>query len=280
MIWGYSIMSDYGIRLDYTGPKGHIALVTLDRPDKRNAFDETMWAALESVATGLKERLPRAVVVTGAGDKAFSAGFDVSPENPQVARLITALNEKKRKPIEELILRIRGAVDGLVMLPVPIIAAVNGLAYGGGAELAVRCDVRVMDPDAVISFSEVRLGLMPDWGGGVALARLVGRSRAAELILTGKKVGAHEAFSIGLVNRVSEKGSALRLALEIAGAISGNGPKAVRHALSVIRTTPDMPVDEALDFESERAIDLIETGECVEGIGAFLGKREPEFGDG
>ena len=273
-------MSGYGIRVEYIGPKGHIALVTLDRPEKRNAFDEVMWAAIESAAATLRGRLPRAVVVTGAGDKAFSAGFDVSPDNPQVTRLITALNEKNRKPVEELIGRIRVAVDRFVMLPVPVIAAVNGLAYGGGAELAVRCDMRVMDPGAVISFSEVRLGLMPDWGGGVALARLVGTARAAELILTGKKVGAHEAFSIGLINRVSEKGTAAHLAIEIAGAIAKNGPKAVRHALSVIRKSPDMPIDEALAFESKRAVDLIETGECVEGIGAFLGKREPEFGDG
>ncbi len=239
-----------------------------------------MWTSLEEAVEKLKERLPRAVVVTGGGDKAFSAGFDVSPENPQVARLITALGEKERKPIEELIFRIRHGVDGLVMLPVPIIAAVNGLAFGGGAELSVRCDMRVMDPDAVISFSEVRLGLMPDWGGGVALARLVGRARAAELILTGKKVGAQEAFAIGLVNRVSEKGDAVHLALEIAGAIAKNGPRAVREALAVIRKTPDMPLAEALDYESERAVALIEGGECVEGIAAFLGKREPEFGDG
>ncbi len=273
-------MSDYGVRVEYAGPNGHIALVTLDRPDKRNAFDETMWASLEEAVGKLKERLPRVVVVTGAGERAFCAGFDVSPDNPQVARLITALNEKNKKPVEELIGCVRRGVDGLVSLPVPVIAAVNGLAYGGGAELAVRCDMRVMDPDAVISFSEVRLGLMPDWGGGVALARLVGGARAAELILTGKKVGAQEAFTIGLVNRVSEKGRAAHLALEIAGAIAKNGPRAVREALSVIRRTPDMPMAEALDYESERAVTLIESGECVEGIAAFLGKREPEFGDG
>jgi enoyl-CoA hydratase/carnithine racemase len=273
-------MSDYGVRVEYRDPKGHIALVTLDRPEKRNAFDEAMWVSITEAADKLKERLPRVIVVTGAGDRAFCAGFDVSPDNPQVARLITALHEKKRKPVEELIGCIRQGVDGLMSLPVPIIAAVNGLAYGGGAELAVRCDMRVMDPDAVISFSEVRLGLMPDWGGGVALARLVGRARAAELILTGKKVGAQEAFTIGLVNRVSEKRRALDLALEIAGVIALNGPRAVREALAVIRQTPDTPMAEALDFESERAICLIECGECVEGIGAFLGKREPEFKDG
>ncbi len=273
-------MSDYGVRLDYVGTGGRVALVTLDRPEKRNAFDEAMWTSLEETTERLRKKLPRAVVVTGAGDRAFSAGFDVSPENAQVTRLITALGEKDTKPIEELIRLIRGATDRLVTVPVPVIAAINGLAYGGGAELAVRCDLRVMDPGAVISFSEVRLGLMPDWGGGVALARLVGRARAVELILTGKKVGAQEAFTIGLVNRISEEGGAVGLALGIAGEIAKNGPRAVRAALSVIRETPDMPTAKALDYESERAVALIECGECVEGIGAFLGKREPEFGDG
>jgi enoyl-CoA hydratase/carnithine racemase len=272
-------MPDYGVRIEYTGTKGRVAVLTLDRPEKRNAFDETMWESLARAVGELGEKTPRAVVVTGAGERAFSAGFDVSPDNPQVARLITALNEKDRKPIEELIARIRGGVDSLTALPVPIIAAVNGLAYGGGAELAVRCDMRVMDPGAVISFSEVRLGLMPDWGGGVALARLVGPSRAAEMILTGKRVAAPEALAVGLVNRVSEKGRALDEAMEIAEAIAKNGPRAVREALSVVRKTPDMPYPRALDFESERAVALIESGECVEGIGAFLGKREPEFKD-
>ena len=273
-------MSDYGVRLGYADPTERVAIVTLDRPGKRNAFDEAMWSSLEEAVEKLKTKLPRVVVVTGAGDRAFCAGFDVSPENPQVARLITALNEKNRKPVEELIGCIRGGVDALVALPIPIIAALNGLAYGGGAELAVRCDIRVMDPDAVISFSEVRLGLMPDWGGGVALTRLVGTARAAELVLTGKKVGAQEAFAIGLVNRISGKDRALGEAIDIAGSIAKNGPRAVRHALSVIRRTPDMALAEALDFESEQAISLIESGECVEGIGAFLGKREPEFKDG
>ena len=273
-------MSDYGVRLGYADATERVVIVTLDRPGKRNAFDETMWSSLEEAVEKLKTKLPRVVVVTGAGDRAFCAGFDVSPENPQVARLITALNEKNRKPVEELIGCIRQGVDGLMSLPVPIIAALNGLAYGGGAELAVRCDIRVMDPDAVISFSEVRLGLMPDWGGGVALTRLVGTARAAELVLTGKKVGAQEAFAIGLVNSISGKDRALGEAIDIAGSIAKNGPRAVRHALSVIRRTPDMPLAEALDYESERAVSLIESGECIEGIGAFLGKREPEFKDG
>lgn len=271
-------MSDYGVRVEYLKPKDHIAVIRLDRASKKNAFDESMWRGLDDAVGRLTKKLPRVIVVTGAGES-FSAGFDVSPTNPQVSRLVTALNDKDRRPIEELIHGIRGGVDRLMALPVPIIAAVNGIAYGGGAELAVRCDMRFMDPDAVISFSEVRLGLMPDWGGGVALTRLVGPSRAAELILTGRKVLADEAFAIGLINAVSERNESLAESLATAEMIAKNGPRAVREALRVIRETPDVALKEALQFESERAICLIECGECVEGIGAFLGKREPEFKD-
>ena len=125
----------------------------------------------------------------------FSAGFDVNPANPQITILAEAVKKRSRTAVEEVVRYIRETVDRLVALPVPIIAAINGLAFGGGAELAVRCDMRVMDPGAVICFSEVRLGLMPDWGGGVALSRLLGRSLAADLILTARRVGADEALA-------------------------------------------------------------------------------------
>lgn len=268
-----TIMPDYGIRLER---RGHIALVTLNRPEKLNTFDERMWTELERVTAELASELPRAAVITGAG-RAFSAGFDVNPENPQVAELAGALEEGERAPAEKLVRRVREAVDKLVFLPVPIIAALNGIAYGGGAELATRCDIRIADPDALISFSEVRLGLMPDWGGGVALTRLLGTAKAAELILTARKVTAVEALYMGLVNKISEPGSALEESIELAELIGKNGPRAVRMALEVIRKTPDLTLEDALELETKRASDLIATGECVHGIAAFLQKKDPEF---
>ncbi len=269
-------MESYGVRCERTGS---VAVLTLDRPERRNAMNEVMWDSLEQEIRGLEERPPRALIVTGAGHEAFCAGFDVNPDNPQIKRQIEAIDKKERGVCEDLIRRVRDTVTRLGSLPVPVIAAVNGLAYGGGAELAVRCDIRVADPGAVICFSEVRLGLMPDWGGGVALARLIGQSRAADLILTARKVKSGEAQSLGLVNRVSAPGRAREEALELAGAIAGNGPRAVRYALEVIRRTPGMPLAEALDLEAERAVSLILSGECVHGIGAFLAKQEPRFPD-
>ncbi|MCP4694836.1 MAG: enoyl-CoA hydratase/isomerase family protein [Desulfobacterales bacterium] len=227
----------------------------------------------------MKKKTPRAIVVTGSGDKAFSAGFDVNIDNPQVSGLIEAVQEGRREPIEKLIGRIRGAVDGLASLPAPIIAAINGDAHGGGAELAARCDLRVMEPDAAICFSEVRLGLMPDWGGAPALTRLVGPARAADMILTARKVGAEEALSLGLINRISAPGRALNESIELAGAIAENGPRAVRTALEVIRSTGKQSLEEALAFEAEKAVELIASGECYHGISALLSKQKPEFPD-
>lgn len=268
-------MQNYNILLER---KGSVAIVTFNRPQRRNAFDEHMCAELEKAVLQLRSHSPRAVVVTGAG-KNFCAGFDVNPDNPQVSRLIGAVERRERAPVEALICRLQEMAEGLVSLPVPVIAAVNGDAYGGGAELASRCDFRVMDPNAVFCFSEARLGLMPDWGGGPGLTRLIGASRAADMILTGRKVGAEEALRIGLVNRVSQPGMALEEATALAETIAQNGPRAVRHALAVIRRSAELPMKAALDLEREQAVSLIVSGECVHGITAFLSKQKPVFPD-
>jgi enoyl-CoA hydratase/carnithine racemase len=269
-------MSEFGIRLER---KGKIALIILDRPEMMNALNEAMWSELESITVSLQQKLPQMLIITGQGNKAFCAGMDVNPDNPQIPELIKAIENKDRKPIENLIYRIRNAVDKLVSLPVPIIAALNGLAYGGGAELAVRCDFRVADPDAVIRFSEVSLGLMPDWGGGVALTRLLGPAKAADLILTARPVSAIEALEMGLINRISKSTKVLEEAMELAESISTNGPLAVRSALKLIRNACNMPFEKALDLESEMAVSLIGSGECFHGIAAFLEKRKAFFPD-
>lgn len=267
-------MAEYGVDLEH---RGRVAVVTFNRPRRKNSLDEHMWSCIEKVGGELNKKLPRAVILTGAGDEAFCSGFDVNPENPQVASLADAVQNHHKAPAMELIRRIRTGADSLVCLPVPVIAAINGLAYGGGAEIASRCDLRVMDPQAVICFSEVKLGLMPDHGGVAGLTRLLGSSKAADLILTGRKVGAGEALALGLVNRISAPGRALEEALELAEAIAENGPRAVRHALKVIRRTPDLTYGQALALETLEAVDLIASGECITGIAAFLTKQKPEF---
>jgi enoyl-CoA hydratase len=255
------------------------ATVTLNRMAKNNAFDEAMFKAIEQVTETLKQSLPRAVVLTGAGDRAFCAGFDVNLDNPITSGFLEAVNKKDRDLSKKLVHRMRQAIDGFFSLPVPVIAAVNGLAYGGGMELATRCDLRVMDTRAELCFSEVRLGLMPDWGGGPYLARLVGPAVAADLILTARKINVDEALKLGLVNRVSDPGRSLETAMDLAEQIAENGPRAVAHALGVIRQSHGLPLEKALEMEADAAAELIASGECVHGITAFIERRTPEFPD-
>ncbi len=259
--------------------KDKIAVVTMSRAAKKNAFDESMFAALERATDELKQDLPRAIVITGEGDEAFCSGFDVNPENPLVADFMKVLESKEIEPARRLVDRIRKAVDGFINLPVPIIAAINGLAYGGGMELATRCDLRVMDRSAKLCFSEVRLGLMPDWGGGPYLTQIVGKAVASDLILTARAVEAEEAMTLGLVNRLSDPGQSVNEALRLAEQIAHNGPKAVRSALAVIRQSQVLSLGDALELEADKAAELIASGECIHGITAFMSKKDPEFPD-
>jgi enoyl-CoA hydratase/carnithine racemase len=259
--------------------QGKIAIVTFDRPARRNALDQTMWDAFERAIEQLERSRPRAIVLTGSGERAFCAGMDVNPDNPHVLGIVDAVANADRGPVLRMMQRLRDVADRFFALPSPIVAAVNGLAYGGGAELATRCDLRVIDESAVVCFSEVRLGLMPDWGGAVALTRLIGPARAADLVLTARRVTAEEALQIGLANRIVEAGTAREVAIALAHDIAKNGPRAVRAALEVIRRVPDLTAEEALALELERAVALIATGECVPGIAAFGAKVDPEFPD-
>ncbi len=266
-------MSEHFFHLE---KKKGIAIVIIDRPQRSNAFNEAMWNEFEETTEKLAKNLPRVVILTGTGG-IFSAGFDVNPDNPMIADAMKAISSGKRLPIEKLVGRMREVVDRFSSLPVPIIAAINGKAYGGGAELAIRCDLRLIEPDGVICFSELRLGLMPDWGGCAVLPRLVGPAHAADLILTARKVLAKEALSMGLVNRISSSNQVLYEAIELADQIAGNGPSAVQSALEVIRSSRSLSLSESLDMEMEKAISLIESGECFHGISAFLSNKTPEF---
>lgn len=259
--------------------KNKIALVTLCRAGKKNAFDESMFTALEAVTDELKKSLPRAIIITGDGEEAFCTGFDVNPENPLVAEFLKVLDSKDIELAKLLLNRMRKAIDGFVYLPVPIIAAINGVAYGGGMELAARCDLRVMDRTAKLCFSEVRLGLMPDWGGGPYLTKLVGSSIASDLILTARAVEAEEALKMGLVDRVTNEGLTVEKALSLAEQIAQNGPNAVRQALTVIRQSQGLSMEKALELEVNAAAQLIVSGECMHGIKAFMDKKDPEFPD-
>jgi enoyl-CoA hydratase len=256
-----------------------LAVVRLDRAERRNALDEEMLSALETLLGELEAAPPRAVVVTGAGE-AFSIGLDLDPAtNPAIMALLRAVQNHDRTELERQVGRIRGLVDRMVGLPVPVIAAVSGPAWGAGAEIALRCDLRALDATATLCLSGARTGLAPMFGGGPALARLVGPARAADLVLTGRKVSAVEAFSLGLANRLSEPGQALESALQLARAIAKNGPRAVRAALRVARASAALPAAEAARLELDAATELLLSGEFLLGMRAAMDRIEPEFPD-
>jgi enoyl-CoA hydratase len=244
-----------------------VATVTISRTEALNAFNTAqLEALLETLRSLREERAVRCVVITGAGEKAFAAGADIKEMvdlAPPAALAFGRLGHA-----------VMAAVEGL---PQPVIAAVNGYAFGGGCELALACDIRLAAANAVFAQPEVGLGIPPGWGGTQRLARLVGPGQAAELIFTGRRVGAEEALRIGLVNAVYPADRLLPEALAMAGKIAANSPRAVRLAKQAL----------ALAFAGEPAaglaaeLDLFASSfgraDQREGMRAFVEKRPAAF---
>jgi len=247
---------------------GGIRTVTVDRPEKLNALSRAVLAELEAAfaEAGADPEL-RCLIVTGAGEKAFIAGADIG----ELVKL-TPLEGREHA-------RKGQAVVGLLdRLPFPSIAAINGYAYGGGLELAMACTLRVASENAKMGLPETSLGILPGYGGTQRLARLAGRAKAAELILTSEKgLTAAEALRCNIVNRVTPAGGALAGAMELARAIARNGPAACRYALEAIRAGIEMPLPEALDYEATLFGLCAATEDMKEGMGAFLEKRPARF---
>jgi enoyl-CoA hydratase/carnithine racemase len=244
-----------------------IVIVTINRPERRNALDRPTLAAGRQLIRDIHyDASARVLIVTGAGDKAFCAGAD--------------LKEREHMTMVEVrqyIRYIRDTFTEIENLPIPVIAAVNGVSMGGGTELALACDIRVIDPDAKMALNETSLAIIPGGGGTVRLPRLVGRGRAKDIILTARWVGAEEALAIGMVQRIAPKGQALEHAIGIAEQIINNGPIAVTQAKYVINRGLEVPLEEALQLESDAYEVCIPTQDRVEALEAFKEKRKPEF---
>jgi len=243
-----------------------IALVTVDRPPV-NALNRQLEDELEEVfeeLSGMRE--VGAVIVTGGGEKAFIAGADIkmlSEKGPDEAVEMSASTQRVLLKIERF--------DRVV------IAAINGLALGGGCEVAMACDMRVMDESTIIGLPEVSLGVLPGAGGTQRLARLVGVGKAKELILTGDPIGAEEAKRIGLVERIAPKGEAVTEAKKLAHRVMARGPVAVINAKRAINEGLDLPIEDGLKRESQLFGALFKTRDMHEGVAAFLEKRKPKF---
>jgi enoyl-CoA hydratase/carnithine racemase len=244
--------------------EGAVAVLALNRPEAMNAISMQMRAELRDALEALRrDPAVGAAVLTGTGEKAFSAGMDLR-EFAQ-ANANVPLPEMRRFRWEQ--------GEGIAAFDKPIIAAVNGLAIGGGVELALLCDMVFAADTASFAFGEVKRGLMPGNGGTQRLARRIGQARALEMILTGRSVDAREALSFALVEYVVPAGELLARAVAMAAQMAANAPVAVRSAKAAIHRGADLPLHDGLRLEQDLAVFLYTTDDAKEGPRAFLEKR-------
>ncbi len=242
-----------------------VAVVTLNRPKALNAINSTMVQELSEVLEEVAQRDALAVILTGAGPKAFAAGADIAEMRRMTPSEATQFAEKGQQVFSRIESFHR-----------PVIAAVNGYALGGGCELAMSCDIILASKSAVFGQPEVKLGVIPGFGGSQRMTRLVGRQRAREICFTGRSVRAEEAARIGLAARMVETDvvtEAKQLALQIAN----NGPRAVSLCKRAINTGADLNMASALAHEAQLFGLCFASGDQKEGMSAFLDKRPPNF---
>jgi enoyl-CoA hydratase len=244
-----------------------VTVLFVNRPQVLNAINrETLAEIGEAVRAFTADASQGALVFTGQGEKAFISGADINelaPLGPAAAEDISRFGQ--------------AVVDLLEQSPKPVIAAVNGYAFGGGCELALACHMRLASENAVLGLPEVKLGIIPGYGGTQRLPRLVGPGRALELILSGRNIKADEAERIGLVNRVVPQAELLAEAVKLAQAILKNGPLAVSAAIECVVRGLQLPLDQGLRFESGRFGILAASDDMHEGLQAFLDKRPANF---
>jgi enoyl-CoA hydratase/carnithine racemase len=246
---------------------GDLVWLTIDRPEVMNCLSFPTLRRFRSLLAELALDLDiRCILITGAGERAFCAGAD--------------LKERKSMPAErvpEFVKNIRALMDDVEAMPQPTIAVAAGFAFGGGTELMLACDLRVAAENAQFGLTETTLAIIPGAGGTQRMPRLIGKSRAKDLILTGRRVSAAEAERMGLVNRVAPAAELERAALELARCIAGNGPVAVRAAKAAIDMGCEAPQPEGLKIEASCYERVLPTQDRLEALAAFAEKRKPSF---
>ena len=250
-----------------TERRGHVAVLTLNRPDAMNACNRDLLAALREALDALRfDPEVRVLVVTGAGEKAFCAGADLKERAG-----MTPIEVKR------FIVTIRDTFSLIEAMGKPVIAAVNGVALGGGTELALACDIRIAADTALLGLTETGLGIIPGAGGTQRLPRLVGKGKAKELIFTAKRISAAEALEIGMVEQVVPAAELMETALQMAERISENGPIAVEQAKYAINAGMETDLATGLLLESRCYDVIIPTQDRLEGLAAFREKRKPRY---
>ena len=249
-----------------TEERGQVAMLTISAPKSLNALNSTILNELGDYMDHFDCNRYRCLVITGDGEKSFVAGADISE--------MANLNVPQGQTFGSRGARVFRKIE---TLHVPVIAAVNGFALGGGCELAMACDIRICSDNARFGQPEVGLGIIPGFSGTVRLARLVGMGMAKMLIYTGKAIKADEALRIGLVQAVVPQAELMDKAMEIAGQIAANAPLAVKAAKLCINNEWDMPADEAIMYESGIFGHCFATEDQKNGMKAFLEKGKCEF---
>jgi enoyl-CoA hydratase/carnithine racemase len=249
-----------------------IATVTIDHP-KVNALSEPVMAELDATMDELMaDEQVKVVIITGAGQTAFVAGADIR-------EMATLAVNGDRAGARAFLRRGQALFDKIEGCEKPVIAAVNGVALGGGLELALACHIRILSEGAGLAAAESNLGLVPGWGGSQRLARLVGAGRALEWIMTGDTMSAQEALRIGLANRVVPPEQLLAEALGLARKLAARSKLTNAAAIREVINGLDLPLAEALAYEAEQFAGLIGSHDAAEGLTAFLQKRPAEFTD-
>lgn len=260
---------DYNtIKLLLNDPFEKVAKIVINRPDKLNALNSEVLKELDLAINEIEYRKEKiwAVIVTGSGDQAFIAGADIAEMvnfTPPEARNFLHFAQQTLNRLENL--------------PMPVIAAINGFALGGGLETALACDIRIASEKALIGLPEVGLGIIPAAGGTQRLTRLVGVGTAKYLILTGAKINASRALSLGIVNEVVPHEKFDEEVAKLVKLILNMGPVALSAAKKSIQTALDENLRAGLELELDKAVECFQTQDIREGMGAFLERRRPEF---
>lgn len=243
--------------------EGLTGIITMNRPNALNALNSQMLEELDQILDQIDTTSVRALILTGAGDKSFVAGADIS-EMSAFTKAEGVLFGKRGNDI----------FHRLETFPLPVIAAVNGFALGGGCELCLSCDIRICSENAVFGQPEAGLGITPGFGGTQRLARIIGPGMAKEMIFTARNVKAQEAYRIGLVNAIYPQKELLLEAKKMAKGIADNAPIAVRNCKKAINDGLQVDIDQAVAIEEQLFGDCFETHDQKEGMGAFLEKRK------
>lgn len=245
--------------------KGFVGVITIDRPKALNALNSEVLADLEKVIDAISVDETRCVVLTGAGEKSFVAGADIG----EMSGLSKAEGKAFGKKGNDIFRKIE-------TLPVPVIAAVNGFALGGGCELSMSCDIRIASENAVFAQPEVSLGITAGFGGTQRLARIIGVGKAKELLYTTNKIKAPEALALGLVNAVYPADQLMDEAMKLAEKIARNAPIAVRATKKAINDGLQVDMDKAIEIEEELFGSCFESQDQRNAMTAFVEKRKPD----